>query len=101
MKKFIISEEERKHIMGLYEQPMPPTTSGTPESDIKPDFRFIKRCEIKWFKCKDIEPNEKDYEDYTLGFNNAIKGIKPKRLPIPPNVLNGSREARERGLIKK
>lgn len=101
MGKFIISEEEKKHIMGLYEQPTPTTTSGTTESDIKPDFRFIKRCEIKWFKCKDIEPNEKDYEDYTLGFNNAIKGIKPKRLPIPPNVLNGSREARERGLIKK
>jgi hypothetical protein len=101
MGKFIISEEERKHIMGLYEQPMPPTTSGTTESDVKPDFRFIKRCEIKWFKCKDIEPNEKDYEDYTLGFYNAIKGIKPKRLPIPPNILNGSREARERGLIKK
>jgi hypothetical protein len=101
MGKFIISEEEKKHIMGLYEQPTPTTTSGTTESDVKPDFRFIKRCEIRWFKCKDIEPNEKDYEDYTLGFNNAIKGIKPKRLPIPPNVLNGSREARERGLIKK
>ena len=101
MGKFIISEEEKKHIMGLYEQPTPTTTSGTTESDVKPDFRFIKRCEIRWFKCRDIEPNEKDYEDYTLGFNNAIKGIKPKRLPIPPNVLNGSREARERGLIKK
>ena len=101
MGKFIISEEEKKHIRGLYEQPTPSTTSGTTESDVKPDFRFIKRCEIKWFKCKDIEPNEKDYEDYTLGFNNAIKGIKPKRLPIPPNILNGSREARERGLIKK
>ena len=101
MGKFIISEEEKKHIMGLYEQPIPTTTSGTTESDVKPDFRFIKRCEIKWFKCKDIEPNEKDYEVYTLGFNNAIKGIKPKRLPIPPNILNGGREARERGLIKK
>ena len=98
MGKFIISEEEKKHIMGLYEQPMPPTVTGT---TVEPDFRFIKRCEIKWFKWKDIEPNEKDYKDYTLGFNNAIKGIKPKRLPIPPNVLNGSREARERGLIKK
>ena len=87
--------------MGLYEQSTTTTTSGTTESDVKPDFRFIKRCEIKWFKCKDIEPNEKDYEDYTLGFNNAIKGVKPKRLPIPPNILNGSREARERGLIKK
>jgi len=101
MRKFIISEEEKKHIMGLYEQPTPTTTSGTTESNVKPDFRFIKRCEIKWFKCKDIEPNEKDYEDYTLGFNNGIKGIKPKRLPIPPNVLNGGREAKERGLIKK
>ena len=101
MGRFIISEEEKKHIMGLYEQPTPTTTSGTTESDVKPDFRFIKRCEIRWFKCKDIEPNEKDYEDYTLGFNNAIKGIKPKRLPIPPNVLNGGREAKERGLIKK
>ena len=101
MGRFIISEEEKKHIMGLYEQPTTTTTSGTTESDVKPDFRFIKRCEIKWFKCKDIEPNEKDYEDYTLGFNNAIKGIKPKRLPIPPNVLNGGREAKERGLDKK
>ena len=101
MGKFIISEEEKKHIMGLYEQPTPTTTSGTTESNVKPDFRFIKRCEIKWFKCKDIEPNEKDYKDYTLGFNNAIKGIKPKRLPIPPNVLNGGREAKERGLSKK
>ena len=101
MGRFIISEEEKKHIMSLYEQPIPTTTSGTTESDVKPDFRFIKRCEIKWFKCKDIEPNEKDYEDYTLGFNNAIKGIKPKRLPIPPNVLNGGREAKERGLDKK
>ena len=101
MGKFIISEEEKKHIRGLYEQPMPPTTSGTTESDVKPDFRFIKRCEIKWFKCKDIEPNEKDYEVYTLGFYNGIKGIKPKRLPIPPNILNGGREAIERGLAKK
>ena len=101
MGRFIISEEEKKHIMGLYEQPTTPTTSGTTGTDVKPDFRFIKRCEIKWFKCKDIEPNEKDYEDYTLGFNNAIKGIKPKRLPIPPNILNGGREAKERGLIKK
>jgi hypothetical protein len=101
MGKFIISEEEKKHIRGLYEQSTTPPTSGKTESDVKPDFRFIKRCEIKWFKCKDIEPNEKDYEVYTLGFNNAIKGIKPKRLPIPPNVLNGGREAKERGLAKK
>ena len=101
MGKFIITEEEKNRIRGLYEQPIPTTTSGTTESDVKPDFRFIKRCEIKWFKCKDIEPNEKDYEVYTLGFNNAIKGIKPKRLPIPPNILNGGREAKERGLVKK
>ena len=29
MKRFIITEEEKKHIMGLYEQSTPQTTTGT------------------------------------------------------------------------
>ena len=101
MGKFIISEEEKKHIMGLYEQPTPTTTSGTTESDVKPDFRFIKTAKRTLGGVKEVVPIEKDYEDYRRGFENAIKGVKPKRLPIPSNEIRGSREAKERGLSKK
>lgn len=101
MKKFIISEEERKHIMGLYEQPLPPTVTGNTENVEEPDFRFIKTAERKFFKEKEIKPTEKDYEDYRRGFNNAINGVKSKSMPIPSNEIRGAKEAKERGLIKK
>jgi hypothetical protein len=97
MRKFIISEEEKKHIMGLYEQPIPPTTSGTTE---EPDFRHIKTAKRTITGVKEVVPTEKDYEDYRRGFNNAINKIKPRRLPIPTNEVRGAREAKERGLIK-
>lgn len=97
MRKFIISEEEKKHIMGLYEQPIPPTTSGTTE---EPDFRFIKTAKRTLTGIKEVTPTEKDYEDYRRGFNNVINKIKPRTLPIPSNEIRGAKEAKERGLIK-
>lgn len=104
MKKFIITEDERKHIMGLYEQTVPvtPQTSGsTPTSTVKPDYRYIKTAERRMFKEREVTPTEKDYEDYRRGFNNIITGVKPKKLPIPSNEIRGAKEAKERGLSKK
>jgi soluble cytochrome b562 len=98
MGKFIISEEEKKHIMGLYEQSTTTTTSGTTE---EPDFRHIKTAKRTISGVKEVVPTEKDYEDYRRGFNNAINKIKPKTMPIPSNEIRGAREAKERGLIKK
>ena len=98
MGKFIISEEEKKHIMGLYEQSTTTTTSGTTE---EPDFRHIKTDKRTISGVKEVVPTEKDYEDYRRGFNNAINKIKPKTMPNPSNEIRGAREAKERGLIKK
>jgi hypothetical protein len=99
MKKFVITEEERKHIMGLYEQPLPPT--GTTESNVEPDFRYIKTAKRTLSGVKEVVPTEKDYEDYRRGFNNFINGIKPRTLPIPSNEIRGAKEAKERNLKKK
>lgn len=98
MKKFIISEDERKHIMGLYEQPMPPAVTGTTE---EPDFRYIKKAKRTLTGVKEVIPTEQDYEDYRRGFNNAINKIKPTKIPIPSNEIRGAKEAKERGLVKK
>ena len=98
MGKFIISEEEKKHIMGLYEQPMPPEVTGT---TVEPDFRYIKTAKRTLGGAKEVVPTEKDYEDYRRGFENVIKGVKPKTLPIPSNEIRGAKEAKERGLSKK
>lgn len=84
--------------MGLYEQPMPPSVTGTTE---EPDFRFIKKAKRTLTGVKEVVPTEKDYEDYRRGFENAIKGIKPKTMPIPSNEIRGAKEAKERGLSKK
>ena len=101
MGKFIITEEERKHIMGLYEQPLPPTTSGDTGNTQEPDFRYIKKAKRTITGVKEIVPTEQDYEDYRRGFNNAINNIKPKKIPIPSNEVRGAKEAKERGLVKK
>jgi soluble cytochrome b562 len=97
MKKFVITEEERKHIMGLYEQ----TTTGTTETNVEPDFRYIKTAKRTLTGVKEVTPTEQDYEDYRRGFNNFINGIKPRVLPIPSNEIRGAKEAKERNLKKK
>jgi hypothetical protein len=106
MTKFIITEDERKHIMGLYEQTVPVTpeinSGSTPTTTEKPDYRYIKTTKREWFKDKEITPTEEDRADYRIGFENRIKGIRlSKRNPIPPNEIRGAREAKDRGLGKK
>jgi hypothetical protein len=100
MKKFVITEEEKKHIMSLYEQPSQPVSGDTGTVD-EPDFRHIKKAKRTLTGVKEVVPTEKDYEDYRRGFNNFINGIKPKYLPIPSNEIRGAKEAKERNLKKK
>jgi hypothetical protein len=78
MKKFIISEEEKKHIRGLYE-----VTIDKTQQD------FYKACLGYTEQVLSKDPNKKTDINYRARLNNVKIFFQNKRDSINPPTLNG------------
>jgi hypothetical protein len=85
MKKFIITEEERKHIKGLYEQE---------SNDTQKDF--FKACLGYVEEVLSKDPNYKTDIDFRGRLANVKKYFQSKRDSLTPNQLSQE----ENGIVK-